>query len=88
MSKDKNVNTEMLRRGKLTITSEVYRSNLIDDALFGLKIKVHKIEINAFIDDAYELWFTSPYADIANEGYVIPEYRITVSTDGYILDKI
>ena len=67
----------MKKQGIINISATVYRSDMIDDALFGLKIKVFKVEYDTF-KDVYTIWFTSPYIDEVEEGSKIPTYNLEV----------
>lgn len=73
------------RKGKLKVSKELYETQEIDNALFGLRIKVFKVDYDPFIG-MYEIWFTSPFVEELEPTISIPEYIIEAS-NGFKLVK-
>lgn len=73
------------RKGFFKISKRLYDSDNIDNALFGLRIKVYEVQYRHF-DDIYDIYFTSPFIDEVKEGCEINEYNLNVSQYGFWLN--
>lgn len=74
------------RRGIVQITRYLYESNQIDNALFGLRIKVYDVSYEPFTD-TYLIHFTSPFCREVEESAMTPTYHIIVD-NGFRLEEL
>lgn len=59
------------RKAKIIIPKDLYDSDVANNFLFKLEMKIYRIEYISFTD-VYEIYFTSKYVDEISEGQEPP----------------
>ena len=70
-----------LRKGKLIVSSELYKSDDFNLYLECLKIKVFKIDFLPF-DNMYEIFITSPFLNLEINSIECKKYNIELIENG------
>ena len=70
-----------LRKGKLLVSSELYKSDDFNLYLECLKIKVFKIDFLPF-DNMYEIFITSPFFNLESNSIECKKYNIELIENG------
>ena len=70
-----------LRKGKLIVCSELYKSDDFNLYLESLKIKVFKIDFLPF-DNMYEIFITSPFLNLESNSVRCKKYNIQLIENG------
>ena len=74
------------RRGKMLISRELYEDDKVDNFLFGLKVKVFKVEYEPF-NERYTIYFTSTFIDEIAYDAEPQQYVIEATGYGFYFKK-